>query len=144
MMQLRLTVLILASVALMTGCTPKSGASPEVTEQTPTVEKITETYPNGFVKLRGRLLDGNRSGLWESFYDNGYRWSEVQYVRGKRDGPTISYHPNGLMRYQGQYSGGDRRGIWMFYDTTGVLVERIDMDASPARTDTLNIETDPT
>lgn len=107
-------------------------------EATPKVEKISETYANGFVKLRGTLIDDKRSGLWESFYDNGYRWSEMEYYKGMRDGAVISYFPNGMMRYQGQYASDNRTGWWMFYDTTGALIERIDMDEYMKGHDTLN------
>lgn len=110
----------------------------ELDEPTPEVEKITETYANGYVKLRGTLIDGKRSGLWESFYDNGYRWSEMEYYKGMRDGNVVSYFPNGMMRYQGRYASDNRVGFWMFYDTTGVLLERIDMDEFSKGLDTLN------
>lgn len=110
----------------------------ETDETAPSVEKISETYANGYVKIRGTLIDGKRSGLWESFYDNGYRWSEMEYYKGKRDGNVVSYFPNGMMRYQGQYASDNRVGLWMFYDTTGVLVDRIDMDEFSKGLDTLN------
>lgn len=104
----------------------------------PEVEKVSETYPNGFVKLRGTLIDGQRSGHWESFYPNGYRWSEVEYYKGRRDGPVVSYYSNGMMRYQGRYANDERAGHWTFYDTTGAVTLRIDMDEQPTAPDTLN------
>jgi len=90
---------------------------------------VVEYYPNGVVKLRGKSQGGKRIGRWESFYPNGYRWSEMEYRNGYRQGDVISYFSNGMMRYQGRFYNDERSGIWQFYDTTGVLIEKIDMDA---------------
>lgn len=92
---------------------------------------VIEHHPNGAVKLRGKSQGGKRIGKWESFYPTGYRWSEAEYRNGFREGNTVTYYPNGMMRYQGQYYNDERIGVWMFYDTTGVLLERIDMDVTP-------------
>ena len=139
MLPLKRNVLIVALSVVTFSCASPTQEVVEEQPAPPRVEKYSETYDNGFVKLRGTLLDGKRSGRWESFYDNGMRWSEVQYVQGQRDGAVVSYYPNGMMRYQGQYAGGDRTGIWMFYDTTGVMIERIDMDEFKEHLDTLDI-----
>jgi hypothetical protein len=109
-------------------------SEPETSAQEPSAEPlevvdVVEYYPNGAVKLRGRSRGGKRFGRWESFYPNGYRWSEMEFREGRREGDVISYYNNGMMRYQGRYYNDERAGIWSFYDTTGALIERVDMDA---------------
>lgn len=105
---------------------------------------VVEYYPNGAVKLRGKSQGGRRLGRWESFYPNGYRWSEMEYRNGYRQGDVISYYSNGMMRYQGRYYNDERSGEWMFYDTTGTLIQKIDMDSPiedvPYKTDSTGIQ----
>lgn len=101
------------------------------------VNKIEKFYPDGALKIVGMKRGDKRIGEWESYYANGYKWSEVNYLNGYRSGPTVTYYQNGMMRYEGAYSNGNRSGLWLFYDTTGVLLERIDMDKSVSHSDSL-------
>lgn len=89
---------------------------------------VVEYHPNGAVKLKGKSQGGKRIGKWESFYPTGYRWSESTYNNGYRQGDAVTYYPNGMMRYQGRYYNDEKTGIWTFYDTTGVVVKKVDMD----------------
>ncbi len=116
-------------------CACGSNVEPEISDQTEVpvqnsaeIIDVVEYHPNGAVKLRGKSQDGKRLGKWESFYPSGYRWSEVEYRSGLREGDAISYYDNGMMRYQGRYYNDEQTGVWSFYDTTGALVKRIDMD----------------
>ena len=101
------------------------------------VKDVVEHYDNGIVKIRGKERDGKRIGKWESFYENGYKWSENNYKSGYRDGPTIVYYKNGMMRYDGRYYNDERTGIWQFYDSTGVLIKKLDMDSTTFVPDSL-------
>jgi len=89
---------------------------------------VVEYHPDGTVKLKGKTQNGKRIGKWEAYYPSGYKWSEAIYRNGQREGDAITYYPNGMMRYQGRYYDNEKTGIWMFYDTLGVLIERVDMD----------------
>jgi len=110
-------------------------------EQTTTTETETvvvlEYHDNGAVKIRGKNFRGKRSGTWQSYYPSGYKWSETSFKDGIKQGPTTSYYSNGVMRYDGQYYDDERNGFWTFYDTLGMVVERINMDAASAKGDSL-------
>lgn len=101
------------------------------------VKESIEKYPNGTVEMRGKEKGKKRIGKWESFYPNGYKWSEINYVDGYREGEVVVYYPNGIMRYEGNYFNDERSGIWMFYDTTGVTVKKIDMELPHGKLDSL-------
>lgn len=101
------------------------------------VKDVVEHYDNGVVKIRGKERDGKRIGKWESFYKNGYKWSESVYKDGFREGPIVVYYDNGMMRYDGRYYNNERTGIWQFYDTTGVLIKKLDMDSTATVPDSL-------
>lgn len=115
------------------------------TEQTPKpeneslqkVKESVETYPNGTVKMRGKEEGKKRIGKWESFYPNGYKWSEINYVDGYRQGSVVVYYPNGIMRYEGNYYNDERSGTWLFYDTTGVTLKKVNMDLPNVKLDSL-------
>ena len=87
--------------------------------------------------MRGKKEGKKRIGKWESFYPNGYKWSEINYVDGYREGPVVAYYPNGIMRYEGNYFNDERSGIWMFYDTAGVTLKKVNMDLPHGELDSL-------
>lgn len=119
----------------------KEAGEPEKVEPKEIVD-VVEYYPQGGVKLKGKSQGGDRLGRWISFYPNGLKWSEIEYRNGIKEGDAISYFPNGMMRYQGRYYNDERTGIWTFYDTTGALIQRVDMDM-PQEED-LNLKLDST
>ncbi len=104
--------------------------------QEPTVN-VVEKYPNDVIKITGQEKGGKRVGKWQSFYENGYKWSESTYKNGFREGPFTVYYRNGMLRYDGYYYNDERSGVWQFYDTLGVTIKKIDMDAVESVPDSL-------
>ena len=49
--------------------------------------KTFEYWPNGDIKVRGRLRDGLRNGKWEYFHTNGSKMAVGKYYDG--DGSDI-------------------------------------------------------
>ncbi len=122
-------------VAALTMCGSGPDPQPESKERI-TVE-VVDYHDNGMVSKRGITIDGQRHGLWESFYPNGLKWSETTFRNGVKQGPTVTYFPNGMMRYSGSYYDDERSGMWVLYDTSGTIYARIDMDLDPTRGDSL-------
>jgi len=89
---------------------------------------VVTYHENGVIEKKGLSIDGKRHGTWESFYQNGYKWSLVNYRNGLKWGETMTFYPNGMMKWQGQYANDERVGLWIFYDTTGVILKKVDMD----------------
>lgn len=81
------------------------------------LEKIL--YPNGKTKMEGNIENGLREGKWISWYENGMIWSETNFDKGVKNGPTTSYYPDGNKRYEGQYKNGKEFGKWIYYDKSG-------------------------
>ncbi|MBK7130211.1 MAG: hypothetical protein IPM74_16440 [Crocinitomicaceae bacterium] len=80
----------------------------------------TDYHPNGAVKMKGIYNDSlQREGLWISYYDNGNKWSESYYTKGKKEGHSITFFPNGQIRYVGEYKNDLKTGTWTFYDEEG-------------------------
>ena len=101
------------------------------------VKEVVEYYDSGAVKIRGKEQGGKRIGKWQSFYPNGYKWSESDYKDGYREGPIVVFYENGMMRYDGRYYNDERTGQWQFYDSTGVLIKKLNMDSASFVPDSL-------
>jgi antitoxin component YwqK of YwqJK toxin-antitoxin module len=108
------------------------GNSPENTAETTSEQEevvdVVTYHENGVVEKKGMSIGGKRHGTWESFYPTGYKWSIVNYRKGLKWGETMNFYPNGMMKWQGQYANDERVGLWIFYDTTGVILKKVDMD----------------
>jgi antitoxin component YwqK of YwqJK toxin-antitoxin module len=67
-----------------------------------------------------------RNGVWTSWYDNGQKNSEQNYIDGKEDGIYSVWHPNGKPYIKGEYKMGEKIGIWSFHDTLGNVIKEHD------------------
>ena len=84
-----------------------------------------DKYPNGITKFRGNFRFGERHGHWMTFYPNGLSWSEMHYDKGLRHGANITYYETGKMRYSGFYKKDKKDSLWSYYDSLGVLVQKL-------------------
>lgn len=87
--------------------------------------KYTELHENGAVKIEG-MNDGNglRTGIWTSYYPDGTKWSESHYIKGMKEGHSVTFYENGQKRYIGEYKNDKQVGEWIFYDEEGNETER--------------------
>ncbi|MBW7867405.1 MAG: hypothetical protein H3C31_03660 [Brumimicrobium sp.] len=87
-----------------------------------------EWYPGRKqLKIEGRTNDnGDRVGIWKSYFENGSEQSVVVYENGLKEGIYIVRFPNNLIRYRGEYLHDEPIGIWKFYDEEGNLIEEKD------------------
>lgn len=76
-------------------------------------------YPNGNVKMAGMMKNGQRDGLWKSYYENGLPWSETTFSNGIRNGKTSTWYENGKKRYDGFYTNDVESGTWTYWDEKG-------------------------
>lgn len=102
-------------------------------------------YPNGELKVKGLMVDGERDGVWRYYYRNG-QLSSVEYAQegqmqqadsqyyasglvdnvyaykdDVKHGPYTSYYRNGQLFEQGWYEEGDRAGYRYWYYSNGAL-----------------------
>ncbi len=103
----------------------------QVEETAPIVKLETgeffEKYPNGNLKTEGwNNAQGERDGVWYSYYETGVKWSESAYKNGLKDGHSIVFYPNGKMRYMGDYKNDKKTGHWTFYNETGEITKEED------------------
>ncbi|HNY03134.1 MAG TPA: hypothetical protein PKG48_11130 [Bacteroidales bacterium] len=94
-------------------------------------ELIRETtyYANKQIQMDGTYKDDKREGQWTYWYENGNKWSEGVFVKGKSEGRRVTYFENGKVRYEGYYKDDNRVGKWRFFDETGRLLQEVDYSA---------------
>ena len=82
-----------------------------------------EYYEDGNLLKEGPLsANEKRDGLWKSYYRDGVVWSEGEYNNGIREGKTVTYFANGKKYYEGQFVRAQKSGVWKFYNEQGEFV----------------------
>jgi antitoxin component YwqK of YwqJK toxin-antitoxin module len=64
--------------------------------------------------------NGNRTGLWKWYYDNGELWYEGSFFNGNRDGLWKHYRKNGKLYHEVVYVNAI--GFGKDYNETGELI----------------------
>jgi antitoxin component YwqK of YwqJK toxin-antitoxin module len=73
------------------------------------------------IRINQYDIDGNKTGYWEEYHDNGNLWYKGSYKDGEMDGYWVWYHSNGKLDSKGNYVDGERDGIWTDYHDNGQL-----------------------
>jgi len=88
-----------------------------------------EYYEDGNLLKDGPLsIHEKRDGLWKSYYRDGVVWSEGEYADGIREGKTVTYFANGNKYYEGQFVKAQKSGVWKFYNEQGEFVNETTYD----------------
>lgn len=124
----RLTLLILG-VLTICSCYEQNKPIQEKVE-TEITEKHQEFHPNGKIKIKGDVVKNLKQGKWESFYENGAKWSESNYLFGRRNGLYKTFYPNGKLKIHGSYENDQKSGIWFFYTEEGKFEKEIDFNTN--------------
>jgi antitoxin component YwqK of YwqJK toxin-antitoxin module len=84
-----------------------------------------EVHENGALKINGALnTKGQRTGHWESFYEDGSLWSIGDYNKDVETGIKKTWYPNGSLRYEGEMKNGKPSGTWSFWSQDGVKTQK--------------------
>lgn len=87
--------------------------------------EYVDKYNTGITKFKGTYRFGKKHGQWISFYPTGIAWSELHFDKGLRHGPNLTYFENGKLRYTGMYKNDMRDSVWLYYDSTGIVLEKV-------------------
>lgn len=79
----------------------------------------TAWYRNGGKAVEGEYRDGERTGQWLRFWEDGRRFEDLSYRGGKLEGPYLSWHRSGKPSAAGQYREHWQAGRWAFWHDTG-------------------------
>jgi antitoxin component YwqK of YwqJK toxin-antitoxin module len=65
--------------------------------------------------------EGNKTGYWEEYWDNGALDRKGSYINGLMDGMWEIYYIDGELYSRGPYKDGERNGEWFYYNYDGKL-----------------------
>lgn len=125
-MNTKITLILL--VLTLTSCTNPEVKQIEKTEvkkeNTAEVQQIPDgdfiqKHSSGSLKIKGKMLNNKRDGLWTAYYEGGNKQSESTYQNGILHGRTASFYTNGQVRYIGYFLGGKKDGKWVLYTEEG-------------------------
>lgn len=129
---MRIFLALVLSLIIVSGCESSTVKTEEKKEEfKPLIIRkggqFIEYYPgHKQIKMKGREdADGNRTGIWKLFSQDGVELSVTVYTEGKKDGHIVVRYPNGMPNYVGEYVMDERVGEWKFYAETGELLETI-------------------
>jgi antitoxin component YwqK of YwqJK toxin-antitoxin module len=92
-------------------------------------------FDNGEIEQKGSYIKNSMSGIWEIFYPNGQLKESVTFSDNEENGPFKEFYENGIIKAAGEYKDGDNEhGILMLYDSTGVLVRKMNCDMGKCHT----------
>jgi antitoxin component YwqK of YwqJK toxin-antitoxin module len=90
--------------------------------------KVATFYKDGMKRYEGEFVNDKRDGYWIYWYENGNKWSEGYFKEDLRDGFGTTWHKNGQKHYEGSYKDGIRDGVWTFWTPEGEVVKKIDYE----------------
>ncbi|NJK97907.1 MAG: hypothetical protein HC905_26035 [Bacteroidales bacterium] len=93
-----------------------------VYDQTSIKTYATLYYQNGSKAAEGNYIGNLKDSTWNyySFYDKSLSNRE-NYVKGKKEGLSISYYPSGKVSQELQFNNDMKHGIWKQYYESGSL-----------------------
>ena len=82
---------------------------------------VKESHPNQNLKSLGYLKNGQKQGLWISWYENGDKESDIEWDKDQYHGIFRYWFSNGKPKVVGQTQDGEVNGEWKNYYTNGQL-----------------------
>ena len=78
------------------------------------IEKVKseEYHDDGQKKSEGTYKNGEKYGLWTSWYKNGQKEFERTFKDGNKDGLYTQWYVSGQKRVEGTYKDGKKDGKW--------------------------------
>ncbi|MEM7453960.1 MAG: hypothetical protein AAF456_06340 [Planctomycetota bacterium] len=88
-------------------------------------------YSNGQPEMRGRYVEGKRTGKFTWWHENGSKKGEGWFEEGRKTGLWIWWHDNGMKSIEGSYEDDRMAGEWTWWHDDGRVRATEDKDADP-------------
>lgn len=82
---------------------------------------VKESYPSQSIKKIGYLKQGQKQGLWLSWYENGNIASKIEWEKDRLSGLYKHWYKNGAIHAFGQTTDGEMNGEWLEYYSNSQL-----------------------
>ncbi|KFA94359.1 toxin-antitoxin system YwqK family antitoxin [Archangium violaceum] len=81
-------------------------------------------FPNGKKSAEGQYVDGFRTGLWTFYSEDGQVRGKTEFQGGNYHGKHVEYFPNGKQRLVEEFANGRRNGLAQEFSVDGKLVRQ--------------------
>lgn len=78
-------------------------------------------YDNKLIIARENYIKGLKNGRSVSYYPDGKTLNEIEWVNGKLNGMWCEYYPSGGKKSETIYQDGKRQGPYRYYSESGLL-----------------------
>lgn len=85
----------------------------------------TEEHDDGTYSMGKRDLNGYQQGEWIKYYSSGKVFIIANYINNVLEGPVISYYKNGTKQAENDYLAGQLNGVSKQYDIKGRIIREI-------------------
>jgi MORN repeat variant len=82
---------------------------------------MTDSLPDGTLRLRSAVVEGQLHGESLGWFTNGVPELQEEFQRGVAHGLRTTWYPNGQMRSQGRLVSGKQDGVYRQWNESGVL-----------------------
>lgn len=82
---------------------------------------VKESYPSQSLKRIGYLKQGQKQGLWLSWYENGNIASKIEWEKDGLSGLYKHWYKNGAIHAFGHTTDGEMDGEWLEYYSNSQL-----------------------
>ena len=84
-------------------------------------------FPNGQLQLETQYVNNEISGELKGYYPSGKLKEIVQMKANQENGAFTEFYENGNKKAEGTYKEGAKEdGLLLMYDTTGVLIRKME------------------
>ena len=85
----------------------------------------TEEHDDGTYSIGKRDLNGYQQGEWKKHYANGKVFIVANYINDTLEGLVTSYYKNGIKQAENDYLAGKLNGVSKQYDIKGQIIREI-------------------
>lgn len=86
---------------------------------------VIESYANGNISKKGRIVAGRKTGVWTWYYPNGKIWITTEYKNGLICGPFNKFFEDGAAKLKGSFEQGKFIGKWTFLDKNSKIIKEV-------------------
>ena len=121
MKRLVLAIMLFFVLALVEGCGKKAEVPPRGEP-----EKIESFYPDGNKRMEGQYIGGKKNGTWRAWYENGQLQKEENYVDNLMEGKQSYWYKRGKIKKEAWYKAGKLHGKESMWDGEGNLLSLVE------------------
>ena len=87
--------------------------------------EVFKNRMGGKKEFEGSYKDGDSTGIWSHWYENGQKDSEITYKDGKKDGLLTYWYESGQKQSEGTLKNEKFDGLWTWWYENGQMKQQV-------------------